>query len=114
MAKYVFPGADASCPLNWVVEQLERAGFEVASSDTIGIHYSATIYRWYVNWLKNAKTIKDKYGERWFRIWEFFLAYSTIISRNGNATCYQLVCHKNLNAFDRSQFLSRRMDHRHV
>ena len=45
MAKYVFPGADASMPLNWVIEQLERAGFEVQSSETLGVHYSATIYR---------------------------------------------------------------------
>ena len=30
MAKYIFPGADASMPLNWVVGQLELAGFEVA------------------------------------------------------------------------------------
>ena len=30
MAKYIFPGADASMLLNWVVGQLELAGFEVA------------------------------------------------------------------------------------
>jgi hypothetical protein len=38
MAKYVFPGADASMPLGWVVDQLECAGFEVAQMDTIGVH----------------------------------------------------------------------------
>lgn len=109
MAKYVFPGADASCPLYWVVEQLERAGFEVSTVDTIGVHYSATILRWYINWLKNATAIKSKYGERWFRVWEFFLAYSTIISRQGSATCYQIVAHKNLNAFDRTRFVNKRL-----
>lgn len=35
------------------------------------------------------------------QIWEFFLAYSTIISRQGSATCYQIVLHKNINAFHR-------------
>ena len=30
MAKYIFPGADASMPLSWVTGQLELAGFEVA------------------------------------------------------------------------------------
>ncbi|KAJ3278931.1 hypothetical protein HK104_001921 [Borealophlyctis nickersoniae] len=101
MAKYIFPGADASAPLNWVIEQLERAGFEVSSVETLGVHYSATIYRWYSNWLKNKDMIIGKYGVRWFRIWEFFLAYSTIISRQGSATVYQIVSHKNLNSFDR-------------
>ncbi|KAJ3108530.1 hypothetical protein HDU97_000812 [Phlyctochytrium planicorne] len=109
MAKYVFPGADASCPLNWVVEQAERAGFEVFSMDTIGVHYSATIYRWYLNWMKNKDKVIEKYGVRWFRIWEIFLAWSTIISRQGSATCYQLVLHKNLNNFDRTKFFSRRL-----
>ena len=29
MSKYIFPGADASTPLNWYIRQLELAGFEV-------------------------------------------------------------------------------------
>lgn len=106
MAKYVFPGADASPPLNWVIEQLERAGFEVAHTDTIGVHYSATIYRWYLNWMKNKDEICEKYGVVWFRRWEVFLAWSTIIARQGSATCYQITCHKNRNAFDRNTFVA--------
>lgn len=106
MAKYVFPGADASPPLNWVIEQLERAGFEVAHTDTIGVHYAATIYRWYLNWMKNKDEICEKYGVVWFRRWEVFLAWSTIIARQGSATCYQITCHKNRNAFDRTTFVA--------
>ncbi|KAJ3042020.1 hypothetical protein HDV00_008313 [Rhizophlyctis rosea] len=108
MAKYIFPGADASTPLYWTIEQLERAGFEVSSTETLGVHYSATIYRWYSNWMKNKEYIVSKYGVRWFRIWEFFLAYSTIVARQGSATVYQIVAHKNLNAFDRTQFVKAR------
>ncbi|KAJ3224915.1 hypothetical protein HK099_007635 [Clydaea vesicula] len=101
MAKYVFPGADASPPLNWVIEQLERAGFEVQNTDTIGVHYSATIYRWYLNWMKNKDRMIEKYGVVWFRRWEVFLAWSTVVARQGSATCYQIVCHKNSNKYDR-------------
>ncbi|KAH6566995.1 hypothetical protein BASA50_005449 [Batrachochytrium salamandrivorans] len=109
MAKYVFPGADASMPLNWVIEQVERAGFEVESSETLGVHYSSTLYRWYANWMDNKEKVVAKYGNKWFKVWEFFLAYSTIIARQGSATIYQLVLHKNLNSFDRSQFVERRL-----
>lgn len=70
MAKYVFPGADASMPLNWVMEQMERSGFEIADCETLGLHYSVTIFRWYVNWMKNKDKVIEKYGVRWFRIWE--------------------------------------------
>ena len=102
MAKYIFPGADASCPLGWVVTELEKAGFEVHSTETIGVHYSLTIRRWYENWIKpeNQKVMREKYG-RIVLIWNIFLAWSTIVARQGNSTCTQLVCHKNLNVYDR-------------
>ncbi len=117
MNKYVFPGADASTPLGFVIDKLEGAGFEVKMVDTIGVHYSATLWRWYRNWLANKDKIIAKYGGRWFRvslsnslgliianrlkIWEYFLAYSTIASRQGTATCFQITCVKNLNAVHR-------------
>lgn len=101
MNKYIFPGADASTPLGFFVGQLEGAGFEIKGIDTIGIHYSATIWRWYRNWMANQEKVKAKYGTRWFRIWEYFLAYSTIISRQGSATCYQITLVKNINSTHR-------------
>ena len=83
MNKYVFPGADASCPLAWNIQQLEYAGFEVVNVDTIGVHYSATIERWYQNWMKpeNKERVVNNYGEQAWRVWEFFLGWSTVISR---------------------------------
>jgi cyclopropane fatty-acyl-phospholipid synthase-like methyltransferase len=101
MAKYIFPGADASMPLNWVVGQLELAGFEVAQVDNIGIHYSLTLIKWYDNWVCNRQAIVEKHGERWFRIFHFFLAWSSFIAGTGGATCYQITCHKNTTEFDR-------------
>ncbi|KAI9220611.1 S-adenosyl-L-methionine-dependent methyltransferase [Blastocladiella britannica] len=102
MARYVFPGADASLPLAWVIGQVENAGFEVREVETVGVHYSATIERWYYNWQANRAQMAGSYGESWARIWEIFLGWSTIISRQGSATCYQIVLHKNTNKFDRS------------
>lgn len=120
MNKYIFPGADASTPLGWFVDKLEGAGFEVKGIDTIGVHYSATLWRWYRNWMANKEKVEAKYGNRWFRvrllsssnlctlctdissqIWEYFLAYSTIISRQGSATCYQITLVKNINSTHR-------------
>ncbi|KAK9463798.1 S-adenosyl-L-methionine-dependent methyltransferase [Lipomyces oligophaga] len=101
MNKYIFPGADASTPLGFVIDHLEGAGFEIASVDTIGVHYSATLWRWYRNWMANRENVEAKYGKRWFRIWEYFLSYSTIIARQGSATCFQIVLRKNLNSYHR-------------
>jgi hypothetical protein len=101
MNKYVFPGADASCSLGWVVTQLESAGFEVKNVDVLGVHYSATLYRWYKNWLGNKDKVLGKYGEKWFRTWNYFLASATIASRQGSASVFQITLHKNLNAYHR-------------
>ena len=101
MNKYIFPGADASTPLDFFVSSLEKTGFEIKSVDTIGVHYSATLWRWYRNWIANQDKVKAKYGVRWYRIWEYFLAYSTIVARQGSATCYQITCVKNINSTHR-------------
>jgi len=68
MNKYIFPGADASTPLGFVVDKLEGAGFEIKSIDTVGVHYSATLWRWYRNWIGNKDKVIAKYGKRWFRV----------------------------------------------
>eukprot|EP00794_Sanderia_malayensis_P006129 gene6129-6834_t len=107
MDKYIFPGADASCPLAFVISHLEAAGFEIQSTDTIGIHYSHTINRWYKNWIRPEikSRMIAKYGLRLYRIWEVFLAWSTIVARQGNSTCFQIVAHKNLNGYNRGRFI---------
>ncbi|KAI8629513.1 S-adenosyl-L-methionine-dependent methyltransferase [Xylariaceae sp. FL1651] len=99
--KYIFPGADASTPLWNYVRSLESAGFEVKSVDTVGVHYSATLWRWYRNWLGNGEAVKERWGQRWYRMWELFLAWSVIASRQGSATCFQILVVKNLNSTHR-------------
>jgi len=105
MSKYVFPGADASMPLSFVCKHLEKAGFEIHSVENIGIHYSMTIDRWYRNWLRNREAVVKAYGERWFRLWEVFLAWSVIIAERGGSTAFQLVCNKNRSSFDRKRWV---------
>jgi cyclopropane fatty-acyl-phospholipid synthase-like methyltransferase len=95
MAKYIFPGADASCPLAFVVSQVERAGFEVHRVENCGVHYSVTIRRWYENWLRNREAVVAKYGERWFRTWTLFLAWSEIIAAQGSSTVFMITLAKN-------------------
>lgn len=104
MGEYIFPGADASCPLSFVVKRLERAGFEIHSVENVGIHYSYTIQRWYHNWQRNKEAIMKAYGEWWFRCWEIFLGWSVDIAKQGNSTCFQIVCNKNRDEFDRPRW----------
>jgi len=109
MGKYVFPGADASLPLGQMLGFAERAGFEIQSVENISDHYRRTIKLWHDNWLASRETITKNYGERWFRIWHFFLAWSVVIAGQGTAACFQVVMNKNTNSFDRAQFVDRPM-----
>ena len=105
MSEYIFSGADASMPLHWDLTKIERVGFEVHSVENIGNHYSITINHWYNNWLSNKEKVLEKYGERTFRIYEVFLAWSVLIGRHGGSSAYQIVCHKNMDYFNRNRFI---------
>jgi len=105
MAKYIFPGADASCPASWVTTQLEQAGFEIHSVENVSIHYVVTIYKWYQNWVKHEKEMREAYGERLYRIWIVFLGWSVLAGGQGTSQCYQIVANKNLSEFKRTQYL---------
>jgi cyclopropane fatty-acyl-phospholipid synthase-like methyltransferase len=114
MSRYIFPGADASTPLNWYIRQLELAGFEVHSVETIGRMYSHTLHKWYDNWMSHKQAIlngsidaerETLTGERLFRMWEFFLAYSVVASGQGSATCYQILAHPNTYDFPRDRWV---------
>lgn len=105
MSKYIFPGADASSPPSDMIRGLEKAGFEIHSVENVSIHYAVTIRLWHKNWQSNKAAIVAAYGERWYRLWHLFLAWSWRIATQGNAACFQIVSHKNLDSFDRSIFI---------
>ena len=94
MGEHVFPGADASCPLGWVTTQLERAGFEVQMVHNLGTHYSRTLAHWLENWRNNKDSVIEKYGEKSYRRWEVFLAWSVRIARQGSSTLFSIVATK--------------------
>ena len=106
MNKYIFPGADASCSISWDCEQLDRAGFEVHSVENCGTHYGMTILTWYHNWVKNKKDVVAKYGEKSWRNWSIFLAWSHIIAMQGSSTVYMISMTKNFPTDKRGRYPS--------
>jgi cyclopropane fatty-acyl-phospholipid synthase-like methyltransferase len=108
MNKYVFPGADASLCPSAMLKAMEKAGWETHSVENISIHYGFTIKRWHDNWISNREAVVAAYGERWYRIWNFFLAWSVIIAEQGNAACFQVVLNKNLDGFQRTRWIDKK------
>jgi sphingolipid C9-methyltransferase len=108
MNKYIFPGADASLCPSAMLKAMEKAGWETHSVENISIHYGWTIKHWHDNWISNREAVVATYGERWYRIWNFFLAWSTLIAEQGNAACFQVVLNKNLDHYNRKRWVTDR------
>jgi cyclopropane fatty-acyl-phospholipid synthase-like methyltransferase len=108
MNKYIFPGADASLCPSAMLASMEKAGWETHTVEGIGNHYAITLKKWHDNWISNKEKILAAYGERWYRIWNLFLAWSVLIGDQGNAACFQVVLNKNLDSFDRSRWIGHR------
>jgi len=101
MSRYIFPGADASLTLSGMIRAAEDGGFEVIDVENMSPHYVLTLRAWRDLWKSNQEAITRAYGERWFRLWYFFLHWSACIGERGCAFTYQLVMHKNDESFDR-------------
>jgi cyclopropane fatty-acyl-phospholipid synthase-like methyltransferase len=101
MNKYIFPGADASLPLSTMSKAMEKAGFGIHSVENVSVHYALTIQRWHQNWQRNRAPITATYGDRWYRLWNLFLAWSWRIALQGTSECFQALLHKNLDTFNR-------------
>jgi sphingolipid C9-methyltransferase len=110
MNKYVFPGADAALPPSSMLKAFEKAGFEMHSIENVSGHYAHTLRAWHRNWTANKKAVVANYGDRLFRIWNFFLAWSVLIAEQGNAGCYQAVLNKNVEQFNRRRWLNPQRD----
>jgi len=86
MEQHVFPGADSSTPLGWIVEHLERAGFEVQSAQNMGISYGRTLQAWQNVWETKKDEISKVYGEKAYRRWHVFLSWCAYGIRYGPST----------------------------
>jgi sphingolipid C9-methyltransferase len=101
MNKYIFPGADAALPLSSMLKVAEKSGWEVQGVENVSLHYTQTLRLWRRNWESHKDRIVAQHGERWYRIWQFFLAWSQIVGDQGSAACFQVVLNKNLDTLDR-------------
>ncbi|HEY0469106.1 MAG TPA: cyclopropane-fatty-acyl-phospholipid synthase family protein, partial [Polyangiaceae bacterium] len=84
MARYIFPGADASLTLSGMIRAAEDGGFEVIDVENMSPHYVITLRAWRDNWVSNEKAIIAADGQRWYRLWHFFLHWSALIGEQGS------------------------------
>ena len=103
MNRYIFPGADASLPLSSMLRAAEDAGFEIDDVENMSCHYVRTLRAWRDHWVENREAVTKAYGERWYRLWYFFLHWSALVGEQGGGFTYQVAMHKNLSKLDRTK-----------
>lgn len=103
MNRYIFPGADASLTLSGMIRAAEASGFEVADVENVSQHYVITLRQWCDLWESNRDDVVRTYGERWYRLWHFFLYWSALIGEQGSAFNYHLMLHKNHESYNRKK-----------
>lgn len=96
--KFIFPGADAGLCLSSMLDVVERAGWEVRSVENKGAHCAQTLQRWRRNWEAARSEVIARHGQRWFRVWQFFLAWTELVVEQGSAACYQVLLRRNTQA----------------
>ncbi|MDA9071545.1 cyclopropane-fatty-acyl-phospholipid synthase family protein [Candidatus Pelagibacter sp.] len=94
ITKYIFPGGHTPS-LSEVTTPIEKAGLIVSDIEVLKLHYAHTLRHWKENCLKNKGQIIELYDERFFRMWEFYLAGCEIAFKWGDQVVYQLQLTKN-------------------
>ena len=94
VTKYIFPGGYTPS-LSEVTTPIEKAGLIVSDIEVLKLHYSHTLRHWKENCIKNKEEIINIFDERFFRMWEFYLAGCEIAFKWGDQVVYQFQLTKN-------------------
>jgi cyclopropane-fatty-acyl-phospholipid synthase len=90
--KYIFPNAVAPS-----IAQIGRAMeglFVLEDLHNIGPDYDPTLMAWFANFDRTYSEIKDRYDERFYRMWKFYLLAAAGASRSRDGQLYQIVMTK--------------------
>lgn len=90
--KYIFPGGVIPS-----LPQLTRASeekFIVEDLENFGPYYDKTLMAWYENFKKTYPQISDKYDERFYKMWEYYLLACAGAFRARRLQLWQIVFRK--------------------
>ena len=87
--KYIFPGGYIPT-LSEVCEAAEQEGLLTADVETLRLHYAYTLEQWLRRTQAKKAEIVSLYDERFYRMWEFYLAGALTGFINGEMVNFQV------------------------
>jgi cyclopropane-fatty-acyl-phospholipid synthase len=100
--KYIFPGGVVPS-FSDIINPIQKTGLIVADTETLIRHYDKTLESWLDRFMEKKSTAKDLFGEKFVRMWEFYLASCSAAFRYRDLVVFQLQIVKNFESSHRTR-----------
>ena len=95
ITKYIFPGGYTPS-LSEVANPIERSGLIISDMEVLRMHYSHTLRHWKERFLNKKEQVLERFDEKFFRMWEFYLAGCEMAFKWGDQVVFQFQLSKKL------------------
>lgn len=94
--KYIFPGGYIPT-LRETIWLLADYDLHLLQAESLRLHYAMTLDRWFENFSKHLDTVRNKFGQRFVRMWSLYLCGCAASFRASGLDIHQLLFSKGLN-----------------
>ncbi|MBB6216051.1 cyclopropane-fatty-acyl-phospholipid synthase [Anaerosolibacter carboniphilus] len=96
ISKYIFPGGyiPSNRELIWL---LSEHGFHLLDVESLRLHYARTLEHWAKNFEANVDSVREKYGERFVRMWWLYLNSCAAAFQASDLNIHQIGFSKGIN-----------------
>ena len=89
ITKYIFPGGYTPS-LSQIARPIEDSGLIISDMEVLRMHYAHTLRNWKERFLSKKTTVLEMFYEKFFRMWEFYLASCEMAFKWGDQVVFQL------------------------
>ena len=95
ISKYIFPGGYTPS-LSELTKPIEKSNLIIADMEVLRMHYAHTLRNWKRRFLGKKEEVLKMFDERFFRMWEFYLAGCEMAFKWGDQVVFQFQLSKKL------------------
>ena len=89
ITKYIFPGGYTPS-LSEIAGPIEKSGLIISDMEVLRMHYSHTLRHWKERFIDKKEEVLAMFDEKFFRMWEFYLASCEMTFKWGDQVVFQL------------------------
>ena len=95
ISKYIFPGGYTPS-LSELAKPIENSNLIIADMEVLRMHYSHTLRNWKERFIGKKEEVLEMFDEKFFRMWEFYLAGCEMAFKWGDQVVFQFQLSKKL------------------